>query len=115
MENEKECDHGHIGQKYDERRGTGNGAFLCFECEKTVPELLAEATRRARAEAFREVDEEVEKEIGGCISGSDCQCPERERGMTMLELFLAGLLFGSMVASISLLITGHYIATICFQ
>ena len=70
MENEKECDHGHIGQKYDERRGTGNGAFLCFECEKTVPELLAEATRRARAEAFREVEEMANK-IVGCHSCDD--------------------------------------------
>lgn len=37
-----------MGQQYDERRGGGNGPIHCFECKKTIQELIEESARRER-------------------------------------------------------------------
>ena len=38
----KECQHTSIGQKYDTRRGCGNGPQHCFKCKLTVDQILKE-------------------------------------------------------------------------
>lgn len=57
-----ECPHAQMGQRYDERRGVGNGPVICFGCGKTIHELLAESRRRAIEECITEI-RRMEREL----------------------------------------------------
>jgi len=50
--------HHQFGQRYDERRGCGNGEQFCFGCQLTLNQLLDNVKREALDQGRREVKEE---------------------------------------------------------
>lgn len=56
----KNCNHFFV-QKYDERRGCGNGEQYCHNCGVTVAELIQKVIDQAKKEEREKMKEEWEK------------------------------------------------------